>query len=1373
MDNSTYLSFQPDVFGPSRPGAFDFTLLFEDSFFTIAPASLFLIAAFARTASLYHSPAKVISTAGRHVKTAFLSAFVALNMTLLILWAIKPVVSTKASVPAACLDFVAAGALFVLSFYEHTRSVAPSTIIAIYLFVTLPLDIARVRTLFLLDDVSPTKNIAAVSATSVVVKLGILLFEAANKRHILLDSYRHLPLESTSGPYSRVLLWWINPLLRRGYRSFFQVEDLDGIDDSLSSAVLGAKFQQRWKTANKDRKFALLVTVFSVLKWSIIASGIPRMILIGLTFAQPFLITRTIDYVSDRDDQPGNIGWGLVGAYAIVYTGLALLTASSTYLMNRVTVRMRGGLVTLIYQKTVDLSLTALDESAALTLMSADVERTTHAFANFHIVWTAFIQIGIALYLLYNTLGAGFVAPGLCCLFALVAVTICTSLFPRYQGVWVGGIQSRVSSTASMLGSMRSIKFLGISAVVGDLIQGLRIRENKLAQKFRWLILFQILFQNITTVVAPVATFAVYVIQANSAGKPLDAATAFSILSILQLVEPPIMALIGSLPTLVGSIGCLARIQTFLLSPSRRDHRLSLLQSSRKDLASSGEEGIPMIEIAHKSDGSTDDLLVLNGCSFGWSSEKPLVHNIDMKVKQGSLCMIIGPTGCGKSTLIKGLLGETPSSTGFVYLGTDSIAFADQNPWSINSTIKAGVCAESSSNETFYQEVIDSCGLRDDLANMPKGDMTVVGSKGISMSGGQKARLALARAVFARKKMLILDDVFSGIDADTEEHVFRKLLSREGLLRRTDTTIILVTHAVARLSYSDWVVALNKEGVIEEQGTYDNLRRSGTYVSNLTVRYKELNAAGDEAVEERRPEANLAEVNEEEGINLLARQTGDWDTYKHYFSAAGWRQSITAAIWAFTYVAMTKAPGLVVKYFTGPGTTASSNNKFMAILGVTAAVALFALVAMVWQHFLDMIPRASNGLHHGLLTTVLGAPLSFFTKTDSGTTLNRFSQDLNTIDNELPTALITTVIQLAFFLIGGGLMAATASYALAAIPVVILVLYAVQRFYLRTSRQLRHLELEQQAPLYTHFQETLSGLPSIRAFGWVDQFCSKNFELLDRSQRPIYLLACIQCWLAVVLDLMVAALATILMVVIVSLRHKIDPGLVGLGLLNVMSFNTSLSELIKDWTLTETSIGAIARVRDFVNNTENEAKSIESVEPPAEWPSSGAIEIRDFAASYSKTSDLVLKGVSLTIRPGEKIGICGRSGSGKSSLLASLFHLLEFREGSITIDGQHTAVLPRNVLRGRLNAIPQEPYWISTKSVRFNLQPWPVTLANDGELIHVLSKCQIWDVIHEKGGLDVKMEAESLSHGQRQLFCLARSLLRKSKVVVLDEVSAR
>ena len=251
---------------------------------------------------------------------------------------------------------------------------------------------------------------------------------------------------------------------------------------------------------------------------------------------------------------------GLVGAYTVVYSGLALLTASSKSLINRVGVKIRGGLVSLIYHKAINLSITALEDEAALPLMGTGVERITNSFGNLHNAWAALIQVGIALYLLYTTLGAGFVAPAICFLCALLAMTFCTSRFPRYQKIWVEGTQSRISSTSAMIRSMRNIKLLGVSAVVGNLIQQLRTRENILARKFCWLLLFQVLWQNVTSIFARVATFTVYVFQANSAGRSLDTATACSILSILQLVEPPLMELIRTLPALVASFGCLTRI---------------------------------------------------------------------------------------------------------------------------------------------------------------------------------------------------------------------------------------------------------------------------------------------------------------------------------------------------------------------------------------------------------------------------------------------------------------------------------------------------------------------------------------------------------------------------------------------------------------------------------------------------------------------------------------------------------------------------------------------------------------------------------------------------------------------------------------------
>lgn len=312
--------------------------------------------------------------------------------------------------------------------------------------------------------------------------------------------------------------------------------------------------------------------------------------------------------------------------------------------------------------------------------------------------------------------------------------------------------------------------------------------------------------------------------------------------------------------------------------------------------------------------------------------------------------------------------------------------------------------------------------------------------------------------------------------------------------------------------------------------------------------------------------------------------------------------------------------------------------------------------------------------------------------------------------------------------------------------------------------------MEAKAPLYTHFIESLSGLVTIRAFGWSEEFIQQNLVLLDASQKPYYLLFCIQRWLSLVLDLMVSVLAVILMVIVVKLRASIGPGYVGLALLNVMGFSESLAWAIRQWTGLETSIGAVARLKNFATLTPNENLPDEIQPVPLSWPTHGVIELRNVSASYTESGTLILKDINMSIRGGEKIGICGRSGSGKSSLTMTLFRMLELSpSSSIIVDGIDIATIPRQAVRSRFNAIPQDPFFMRG-SIRLNASP--ETTHDDTTIVSALRKVHLWPIIETKGGLDADLDAEFFSHGQRQLFCLARALLRESQVVVLDEVSS-
>jgi ATP-binding cassette subfamily C (CFTR/MRP) protein 1 len=429
------------------------------------------------------------------------------------------------------------------------------------------------------------------------------------------------------------------------------------------------------------------------------------------------------------------------------------------------------------------------------------------------------------------------------------------------------------------------------------------------------------------------------------------------------------------------------------------------------------------------------------------------------------------------------------------------------------------------------------------------------------------------------------------------------------------------------------------------------------------------------------------------------------------------------------------------------------------------------LMVLAGMLLIKMIPHSAAYLHEQLLGTVENAPLSFLTSTDTGEIVNRFSQDLSVIDSELPIAGLVVANNVFVGIIQAILICISASYFSIAVPFVLAAMYLLQKFYLRTSRQIRLMDLEMKAPLYSNFLETLSGLVTIRAFGWTADMEKKNMTLLDTSQRPFYLLYCIQVWLMLVIDLLVAGLAVILVALIVKLRHNTDAGFVGLALVNIMSFNMTLSAVIIHWTATETSLGAIARIKSFVRNTSSEHRPVECRQVPQEWPSKGEILVSNISASYALDQSPSLYNISLAVNAGQKIGVCGPSGAGKSSFVALLLHMLEVSQGSITIDGADMLTIPRDVLRKRLTVIPQEPIFIKG-TIRENLDTLGLA-DNDIAAEAVLTKVGLWSIVTNAGGLDVPLEAEELlSYGQRQLFCLARAMLRRSKILIIDEATA-
>ncbi|KFY94605.1 hypothetical protein V500_03137 [Pseudogymnoascus sp. VKM F-4518 (FW-2643)] len=420
-----------------------------------------------------------------------------------------------------------------------------------------------------------------------------------------------------------------------------------------------------------------------------------------------------------------------------------------------------------------------------------------------------------------------------------------------------------------------------------------------------------------------------------------------------------------------------------------------------------------------------------------------------------------------------------------------------------------------------------------DIETLPEGDSTKVGLAGAALSRGQRLHIGLARAVYSQQQVLILDDVFSGLDAISEDRIFSRLLRKNGLLRQLGTTVILVTHAAHCLSYANYILSLN-----------------------LWIKF--------------------------------------WTS-----SIAVHRNSV--------------------------------NGLFLGVLVAGEFVAMVTLMILTSMLFIIMIPRSATHLHGKLLKTIENATLYFFTSIDAGQIVNRFSQDLSVIDVELPIAALILVNNFFMAIIQVIFVCISASYFSIVLPFVLFVMYMLQKFYLRTSRQIRLMDLKAKAPLYSNFLETLNGLVTIRAFGWTKDIEKRNMDFLDASQRPFYLLYCIQRWLILVIDLLIAALAVILVALIVRFRYSADAGFVGLALINIMSFNMTLLAVIIHWTATETSLGAVSRLKSFVDTTHLENLPVESQDVPPQWPLEGSIILSDVSASYALDQLPALYNIDFTI----------------------------------------------------------------------------------------------------------------------------------------------
>ncbi|XP_041917197.1 ATP-binding cassette sub-family C member 8-like [Alosa sapidissima] len=870
-------------------------------------------------------------------------------------------------------------------------------------------------------------------------------------------------------------------------------------------------------------------------------------------------------------------------------------------------------------------------------------------------------------------------------------------------------------------------------------------------------------------------------------------------------------------------------IKSVYLCQLQAKNLLNRKRSAKKDQNNAPAKKSPEEEAPVDHDNNVC-IKIINGY-FTWTQGTPTLSNIDIRVPFGQLTMVVGQVGCGKSSLLLAALGEMQMISGSVSWNSqrkqeDSeespenhtaggkppkkrgpVAFASQRPWLLNTTVEENILFETAPNQTRYRDVVDACSLQPDFDSLPQGDQTVIGERGIILSGGQRQRISVARALYQQTSVVFLDDPFSSLDIHLSDHLMMQGILR--MLRGEKRTVVLVTHKLQYLPHADWIIAM-RDGTVQTQGTLRDIQYSEPelYEQWRALMYRE--EAGKESTSEMRKKSfrrnmysrDIHTRDEEEddeesttdedslAAELRHRETIPWRSFSAYLRASGLLLLLLFVVSQLTkhslmvaidyWLAHWTSSVIVAKLAAAEGNCTSeqacvfTHSPYLLVFCVLCCLGivlcLVTSVAVEWTGL-----RAATELHGNLLKIIILAPMRLFETTPLGNILNRFSADTNTIDQHIPTTLECLSRSTLLCVSAFGVIAYITPVFLITLAPLGIVCYFIQKYFRVASRDLQQLEDTTQTPLLSHYTETVEGLITIRAYRYEQRFKKKLLEYADANNIASLFLTTANRWLEVRMEyigsfvVLIAAVASISN----SLHSQLSAGQVGLALTYALMVSNYLNWMVRNLADMEVQLGCVKRISSLLQTDPEPNQGLMTpAQVPAKWPQRGEINIENLSVRYASGLKPALKHVNTHIRPGQKVGICGRTGSGKSSFSLALFRMVDTFEGQIIVDGINIAKLPLQILRSRFSIILQDPFMFSG-TIRFNLDP--ERKASDRMLWEALEIAQLMPVVKAlPGGLDsmVTEGGENFSQGQRQLFCLARAFVRKSSILIMDEATA-
>ncbi|XP_005391137.1 PREDICTED: multidrug resistance-associated protein 1 [Chinchilla lanigera] len=1249
--------------------------------------------------------------------------------------------------------------------------------------------------------------------------------------------------ESGASFLSKITFWWITGLMIRGYRQPLEGGDLWSLNKEDTSEQVVPVLVKNWKkecaksrrqpvkmvySASKDaakpkgnskvdvneEAEALIVkspqkerdpSLFKVLYKTFgpyfLMSFLFKALHDLMMFAGPEILKLLIHFVNDKKapDWQGYFYTALLFVSACLQT---LVLHQYFHICFVSGMRIKTAVIGAVYRKALVITNSARKSSTVgeiVNLMSVDAQRFMDLATYINMIWSAPLQVILALYLLWLNLGPSVLA-GVAVMILMVPFNAVMAMKTKtYQVAHMKSKDNRIKLMNEILNGIKVLKLYAWELAFKDKVMAIRQEELKVLKKSAYLAAVGTFTWVCTPFLVALSTFAVYVtVDKNNV---LDAQKAFVSLALFNILRFPLNILPMVISSIVQASVSLKRLRIFL---------------SHEELEPGSIERQPVKDAA-----GTNSITVRNA-TFTWArGEAPTLNGITFSIPEGALVAVVGQVGCGKSSLLSALLAEMDKLEGHVAL-KGSVAYVPQQAWIQNDSLRENILFGRQLQEQHYKAVIKACALLPDLEILPSGDRTEIGEKGVNLSGGQKQRVSLARAVYCDSDIYLFDDPLSAVDAHVGKHIFDNVIGPKGMLK--NKTRILVTHGISYLPQVDVIVVMTG-GKISEMGSYQELlARDGAFAEFLRTyaSAEQEQASEDDGMtgisgpgKEAKQMENGTLVMDTAG-KQLQRQLSNSSSYsgdvsKHHTSTAelqkpraqeeNWKlmeadKAQTGQVQLSVYWDYMKAIGLFLSFlsiflFLCNHISSLASNYWLSLwtddpvvngtqehtkvrlsvygaLGISQGVAVFgySMTVSIGGIF------ASRRLHLDLLYNVLRSPMSFFERTPSGNLVNRFSKELDTVDSMIPQ-VIKMFMGSLFTVLGSCILILLATpIAAVVIPPLGLIYFFVQRFYVASSRQLKRLESVSRSPIYSHFNETLLGVSVIRAFEEQERFIHQSDLKVDENQKAYYPSIVANRWLAVRLECVGNCIVLFAALFAVISRHNLSAGLVGLSVSYSLQITSYLNWLVRMSSEMETNIVAVERLKEY-SETEKEAPwQIQETAPPSSWPQVGRVEFRDYGLRYREDLDLVLKHINVIIEGGEKVGIVGRTGAGKSSLTLGLFRVNESAEGEIIIDGINIAKIGLHNLRFKITIIPQDPVLFSG-SLRMNLDPF--SQYSDEEVWTAL------ELAHLKGfvsGLPDKLNhecaegGENLSIGQRQLVCLARALLRKTKILVLDEATA-